>query len=82
MTRKWTPEERRRQAQIIRQTKPWENSTGPGSKSGKQISAQNAYKSGDFSREFKRLRSLLMAQSKYLKLIRHNIRDGHKNDLF
>ena len=82
MTRKWTPEERRRQAQIIRQTKPWQHSTGPGSKRGKKISAQNAYKNGNFSKEFKRLRSLLMLQSRYLELIRQTIRNGHKNDLF
>lgn len=40
----WTPERRVRQAEFIRRTKPWEQSTGPTSHDGKAISARNAYK--------------------------------------
>lgn len=43
----WTPERRARQAELIRQTKPWEFSTGPRSDAGKAVSARNAY-AGDF----------------------------------
>lgn len=46
----WTPERRARQAYIIRQTKPWEQSTGPQSEAGKAVSARNAY-AGDWHHE-------------------------------
>jgi hypothetical protein len=39
----WTEERRARQAEIIRQTKPWEKSTGPKTEEGKTISSRNAY---------------------------------------
>lgn len=38
----WTPERRARQAEIIKQTKPWEKSTGPRTDEGKAISSRNA----------------------------------------
>lgn len=38
----WTPERRARQAEIIRQTKPWEKSTGPKTEEGKAASSRNA----------------------------------------
>lgn len=46
----WTPERRARQAALIRQTRPWEHSTGPTSDAGKVISSRNAY-AGDFHHE-------------------------------
>lgn len=48
----WTPERRARQAQIIRQNRPWEKSTGPRTKEGKVISSRNAY-AGDALHEAK-----------------------------
>lgn len=39
----WTEERRARQAEIIRQTKPWEKSTGPKTDEGKAIASRNAY---------------------------------------
>ena len=38
----WTPERRARQAEMIKQTRPWDNSTGPRTPEGKAISSQNA----------------------------------------
>jgi len=38
----WTPERRARQAEIIRQTKPWARATGPRTPEGKAVSSQNA----------------------------------------
>lgn len=38
----WTPERRARQAERIRQTRPWEHSTGPRTPEGKAVSSQNA----------------------------------------
>jgi hypothetical protein len=54
----WTEERRARQAEIIRQTKPWEKSTGPRTEEGKAISSRNAY-DGDVINEVRqRLKSL------------------------
>lgn len=38
----WTPERRARQAEFVRQTKPWLKSTGPTTEQGKAVSSQNA----------------------------------------
>ena len=42
--RHWTPEERAKQAELIRKWKPWEKSTGPQTEHGKQCSSQNSRK--------------------------------------
>lgn len=44
MTNGWTPERRGRQAQLIRQWRLWEKSTGPKSQEGKAKVARNSYK--------------------------------------
>ena len=44
--RKWTPEQRQRQAEKIQQWQPWLQSTGARSVEGKRRSAQNADKGG------------------------------------
>lgn len=46
----WTPERRARQAVIIKQTRPWEFSTGPRTPEGKAASSRNAY-AGDWLHE-------------------------------
>lgn len=46
MARKWTEEERKKQAEAIRRWKPWENSTGPKTAAGKERCRLNAYKTG------------------------------------
>ena len=46
MANGWTPERRARQAELIKQWRPWEKSTGPISKDGKQRSSHNAWKGG------------------------------------
>jgi len=46
MARKWTLEQRARQAEMIRQWKPWESSTGPKTAEGKARSSSNAFKGG------------------------------------
>lgn len=38
----WTEERRARQAEIVRETKPWLKSTGPKTAEGKLASSQNA----------------------------------------
>jgi len=42
--RTWTPEQRARQAEIIREWQPWTRSTGPRTKAGKAIVSTNADK--------------------------------------
>jgi hypothetical protein len=44
--RRWTEEERKRQAERVRQWRPWEQSTGPKTEEGKAIASKNAYKGG------------------------------------
>lgn len=46
MANGWTPERRARQAELIRQWRPWEHSTGPTSLEGKKRVSQNAWKGG------------------------------------
>jgi hypothetical protein len=44
MANGWTMERRQRQAELIRRWKPWAQSTGPRTPSGKSRSVTNAYK--------------------------------------
>jgi hypothetical protein len=44
MPRDWTPEERAKQRAVIMASKPWLKSTGPRTKRGKKICAQNPSK--------------------------------------
>lgn len=44
MARKWTAEERAKQAALIRVWQPWDKSTGPTSAAGKAKAALNATK--------------------------------------
>lgn len=50
MTKGWTPERRKKQAERCRQNKPWEHSTGPATPAGKAASSRNALKHGERSR--------------------------------
>jgi len=46
MANGWTPERRARQAELIRQWRPWEQSMGPKTEAGKRVVSRNAYKGG------------------------------------
>lgn len=60
-----TPEHRARRAELIRQWKPWEKSTGPRTVEGKAASSSNARRHGMRSRdvieELRQLRNLIKA---------------------
>jgi len=42
----WTPERRKRQAELIKSWRPWEQSTGPLSAEGKERVARNSWRGG------------------------------------
>ena len=44
--RKWTLEQKQKQAKLIRRWSPWEQSSGPQSPAGKRTVSRNAYKGG------------------------------------
>ncbi len=56
----WTPERRAKQAEAIRRWRPWDQSTGPKTETGKARVARNAYKGGH--RERLRERARLQAE--------------------
>ena len=59
--RHWTPAERQRQAQLIKQWQPWQHSTGAQTIEGKAVASRNAFKGG-LRQELKTLRQLLRNQ--------------------
>jgi len=69
--RHWTPEERERQAALIRDWKPWKQSTGPITDAGKATSACNATTHGMRSAEW-------VAERKLLNEIMRNFRNEAK----
>ncbi len=44
--RRWTPEQRKRQAELIRRWRPWLHATGPRTEAGKQVVARHADRGG------------------------------------
>lgn len=66
--RKWTEEERARQAEICRKNKPWEKSTGPRTKEGKDRSRWNAYTKGNYTGDYKIIRKALSLHHQFLML--------------
>ena len=61
MANGWTPERRKRQAELIRTWRPWEKSTGPVTAAGKRKAAKNAAKS--WRRQFAALLRSLSARA-------------------
>ncbi len=57
--RQWTQEERLKQSQLIRNWKPWEQSTGARTEDGKAISKMNAYKHGGRSAKMNKVEEML-----------------------
>lgn len=68
MTNGWTPGRRARQAELIRQWRPWEKSTGPKSVEGKSRVARNAYKGGQWL-SLRELARALRRQQEFLREI-------------
>jgi hypothetical protein len=57
--RQWTQEERLRQAQLIRNWRPWEKSAGAKTEAGKAASKMNAYKHGGRSGAISEMRDII-----------------------
>lgn len=78
MANGWTPERRARQAELIRQWRPWEKSTGPISLEGKKRVSQNAWKGGvrPELRELAALLRELEAASAEWRSSRENVLSG------
>lgn len=75
MTKGWTDERRRKQAETIKQWKPWEKSTGPRTQEGKDKTRLNALKHGQYSLEAlgslegRAIRAALDANRDFLKYV-------------
>lgn len=65
----WTPERRKRQAQLIKIWQPWQHSTGAKTAEGKAKVARNAFKGG-MRAELRELRELLRDQRDMLERYR------------
>ena len=59
MSTGWTPERRKRQAELIQKWRPWEHSTGAKTPEGKKKSAQNSTKHGKRSKKGRMLLAML-----------------------
>ena len=59
----WTPERRKRQAELIRQWAPWDKSTGPTSQEGKAAVSRNAW-TGGHRAQLKELSKMVNAEVK------------------
>ena len=62
----WTLERRKRQAELIQQWKPWQQSTGPKTEVGKTRVSSNAFKGGTRA-QFAELRRTLREQAQALR---------------
>ena len=69
MTKGWTEERRRKQAEIIRRTRPWEKSTGPRTAEGKEKTRMNALKTGSRSAHVELLKEGLRLHILFLKRV-------------
>ena len=69
MAREWSMEQRKKQAEIINKSKPWNKSTGPKSDEGKNKVSQNAYKHGMRSRDYDEICQILEWQKALVKSV-------------
>jgi hypothetical protein len=76
MVRVWTIKERLKQAERIRNQKPWLKSTGPRTVSGKRVSSSNSYKHGSYTTEMKQIFLYLRLQKRYIATLRFLNKQG------
>ena len=66
MVNGWTPERRKRQAELIRQWAPWASSTGPKSQEGKAAVSRNGW-SGGHRQKLRELSKMVNAEIRQAK---------------
>jgi hypothetical protein len=71
--RHWTPEERARQSRLIRKWKPWKQSTGARTVTGKAASKMNAYRHGMRSVEVRAIRRTIWQYQRLLRELQNMI---------
>jgi hypothetical protein len=78
-TKGWSPERRRKQAELCRAAAPWEKSTGPRTAAGKAACANNGLKHGAYTAEILTLRHALTRHRLYLRglMARHQNENMH-----
>lgn len=75
MPRQWTEEQKRKQAEAIRRWKPWEKSTGPRTKRGKNKCRLNAARHGFCSQGYRELCAALREQARFIREARKRVLD-------
>ncbi|GJL85802.1 MAG: hypothetical protein DHS20C02_15770 [Micavibrio sp.] len=78
MSKGWSEERRKQQAERCRQNKPWEKSTGPRTAEGKRKSSLNAFKHGLYSRSHDEFRLLLRLGQAYMIKMLETLEDNEK----
>lgn len=78
MAKGWTEERRRKQAENIRKTKPWEKSTGPKTEKGKERCRYNALKHGRRSIFSGQINLVLKANRDFLNQVNFYIESEQK----
>lgn len=77
--REWTPEQRQEQARKLRERQIWLKSTGPRTAHGKTTAAQNACKTGAYSRQMRDtyalIRDVLRANRHLCALVRQHLKE-------
>lgn len=76
MGRIWTDDDRLKQAERIRNQKPWTKSTGPRTIAGKRASSSNSYKHGSYTTEMKQIFRYLRLQKTYIATLRFLHKQG------
>lgn len=67
MTKGWSEERRKAQAERCRKNKPWKKATGPKTKEGKARSALNDMKHGRRCRFYDRIRMMLWMNRQFIR---------------
>jgi hypothetical protein len=73
--RSWPQKRRAMHAEIIRQTKPWEQSTGPRTKQGRKKAGRNALKHGTRSQAWKEYLHALRLQRAFVETLLRELKD-------